>query len=121
ARDLLGPARSTRNQRPPPRHARGSPGRRARRLLRDGGGRHGTRNRRLRRRHHKERRMTTNTAAATNVSPKARNAMANLGYWWDKVGIFAVLILLCAFMAVMAPSFLSIDNGLNVARSVSIN
>nr|WP_221933075.1 ribose ABC transporter permease [Tessaracoccus rhinocerotis] len=47
--------------------------------------------------------------------------MANLGYWWDKVGIFAVLILLCAFMAVMAPSFLSIDNGLNVARSVSIN
>ncbi|TRY18999.1 ABC transporter permease [Tessaracoccus rhinocerotis] len=65
--------------------------------------------------------MTTNTAAATNVSPKARNAMANLGYWWDKVGIFAVLILLCAFMAVMAPSFLSIDNGLNVARSVSIN
>lgn len=65
--------------------------------------------------------MTTDTAAATNVSPKARNAMANLGYWWDKVGIFAVLILLCAFMAVMAPSFLSIDNGLNVARSVSIN
>lgn len=65
--------------------------------------------------------MTTDTAAATNVSPGARKALANLGYWWDKVGIFAVLILLCAFMAIMAPSFLSIDNGLNVARSVSIN
>lgn len=65
--------------------------------------------------------MTTDTAAATNVSPRTRSALANLGYWWDKVGIFAVLILLCAFMAVMAPSFLSIDNGLNVARSVSIN
>lgn len=65
--------------------------------------------------------MTTDTAAATNVSPRTRSALASLGYWWDKVGIFAVLILLCAFMAVMAPSFLSIDNGLNVARSVSIN
>ncbi|GAB3822485.1 putative carbohydrate ABC transporter permease [Tessaracoccus terricola] len=65
--------------------------------------------------------MSTDTAAATNVSPGARKALANLGYWWDKVGIFAVLILLCAFMAIMAPNFLSIDNGLNVARSVSIN
>ncbi|MCC2593267.1 ABC transporter permease [Tessaracoccus sp. OS52] len=65
--------------------------------------------------------MSTDTVSATQVSPGTRNVLAKVGYWWDKVGIFAVLILLCAFMAIMAPAFLSVDNGLNVARSVSIN
>lgn len=55
------------------------------------------------------------------VPKKTRNILGQLGSWWDKVGIFAVLVLLCIFMAIMAPSFLSVDNGLNVARSVSIN
>ena len=55
------------------------------------------------------------------VPKKTRNILGQMGFWWDKVGIFAVLVLLCIFMAIMAPSFLSVDNGLNVARSVSIN
>lgn len=60
-------------------------------------------------------------AAASATTRKTRNFLAQMGFWWDKVGIFAVLVLLCVFMAIMAPYFLSIDNGLNVARSVSIN
>ena len=60
-------------------------------------------------------------AAAPATTRKTRNFLAQMGFWWDKVGIFAVLVLLCVFMAIMAPYFLSIDNGLNVARSVSIN
>lgn len=62
--------------------------------------------------------MSTATATETtgNKSP-----MANLAYWWDKVGILLVLLLMCVFMAIMAPNFLSLDNGLNVARAVSIN
>lgn len=66
--------------------------------------------------------MTSSDIATAPAAPqKHRNFLAQIGYWWDKVGIFAVLVLLCIFMAVMAPHFLSIDNGLNVARSVSIN
>lgn len=57
--------------------------------------------------------------AATAEQPK--NTLGTISYWWDKVGIFAVLILMCVVMAVMAPNFLSLDNGLNVARAVSIN
>ncbi|WP_199711216.1 ABC transporter permease [Tessaracoccus antarcticus] len=60
-------------------------------------------------------------AAASAVPQKTRSILAQMGFWWDKVGIFAVLVLLCIFMSIMAPYFLSIDNGLNVARSVSIN
>lgn len=60
-------------------------------------------------------------AAAPATTRKNRNFLAQMGFWWDRVGIFAVLVLLCVFMAIMAPYFLSIDNGLNVARSVSIN
>lgn len=42
-------------------------------------------------------------------------------YWWDRVGIALVLVLLIALMASIAPNFVSVDNLLNVARSVSIN
>lgn len=45
----------------------------------------------------------------------------SIGYWWDRIGIFAVLIVLVVVMAILADNFLTIDNGLNVARSVSIN
>lgn len=41
--------------------------------------------------------------------------------WWDRVGIFAVLILLVALMALMASNFFTVSNGMNVARSASIN
>lgn len=65
--------------------------------------------------------MSSPDIAAAAPPQKTRNVLGQMGFWWDKVGIFAVLVLLCVFMAIMAPSFLSVDNGLNVARSVSIN
>ncbi len=40
---------------------------------------------------------------------------------WEKFGILGVLLLLVIVMALVAPNFVSIRNGLNVAQSVSIN
>ena len=65
--------------------------------------------------------MSTSVTETAPVSPTTRDVVGRIAYWWDKVGIFAVLVLLCVFMSIMAPSFLSVHNGLNVARSVSIN
>jgi ribose transport system permease protein len=62
----------------------------------------------------------TNTAAPTVEAPSEARQI-NWSLWWDRVGIFLVLILLVLFMAFVAPNFWSIDNGINVARSVSIN
>lgn len=59
--------------------------------------------------------------AATKTPRTAPSAGRSIGYWWDRIGIFAVLIVLVVVMAVLADNFLTIDNGLNVARSVSIN
>ena len=58
------------------------------------------------------------TAASTQ---QPRSALGTVSYWWDKIGIFAVLVLMCAIMAALAPNFLSVDNAVNVARAVSIN
>ncbi|KAA5837919.1 ribose ABC transporter permease [Saccharopolyspora hirsuta] len=41
--------------------------------------------------------------------------------WWDRVGILAVLIALVVLMALIAPNFASVENLLNIARSISIN
>lgn len=41
--------------------------------------------------------------------------------FWDRWGIIAVLVLLFALMALVAPNFLSVSNGFNIARAVSIN
>lgn len=59
--------------------------------------------------------------SSTRQSDTKRSAGKTIGYWWDRVGIFAVLVVLIAIMSVLADNFLTIDNGLNVARSVSIN
>ncbi|WP_208322090.1 ABC transporter permease subunit [Paramicrobacterium fandaimingii] len=40
---------------------------------------------------------------------------------WERFGILAVLVILVILMSVIAPNFLSLTNGLNVARAVSIN
>lgn len=40
---------------------------------------------------------------------------------WDRYGILGVLVILVALMAMIAPNFVSFNNGLNVARAVSIN
>ena len=66
--------------------------------------------------------MTSSTAA---LDPKASTPSAawasRIFYWWDRVGILVVLLALVAVMALVAPNFLSISNGVNVARSISIN
>lgn len=41
--------------------------------------------------------------------------------WWDRVGILAVLVVLTVLMAVIAPNFASVDNFLNIARSISVS
>ncbi|WP_420909486.1 ABC transporter permease subunit, partial [Actinotignum sanguinis] len=45
----------------------------------------------------------------------------NFAAWWDKVGILAVLVLLVVIMALIAPNFMSMNNLMNIARSISIN
>ncbi|WP_138759155.1 ABC transporter permease [Modestobacter altitudinis] len=62
---------------------------------------------------------TTPTADPTVQPPEKRGFP--VAYWWDRVGIFLVLLLLIALMSAIAPNFLSVDNAVNVARSVSIN
>ncbi|MGY2082042.1 ABC transporter permease subunit [Modestobacter sp. SYSU DS0657] len=57
----------------------------------------------------------------TRVAPETARRGSVIAYWWDRVGIFAVLLVLIALMAALAPNFLSVDNAINVARSVSIN
>ncbi|GAA4889343.1 ribose ABC transporter permease [Tessaracoccus lubricantis] len=56
-----------------------------------------------------------------SLKPQTQSALRHLATWWDKVGIIAVLLVLVVVMAIFADNFLSIDNGLNVARAVSIN
>ncbi|GAB4081987.1 ribose ABC transporter permease [Modestobacter muralis] len=64
---------------------------------------------------------TTVDAADSTVVPSDSTRRNGFGYWWDRVGILLVLVLLVLLMAVLAPNFLSVSNGVNVARSVSIN
>lgn len=45
----------------------------------------------------------------------------DLVWLWDRYGILAVLVILVILMSATAPNFMSFDNGLNVARAVSIN
>ena len=62
---------------------------------------------------------TATPDVAVGTKPPGRGAA--FGYWWDRVGIALVLLLLIVLMAVLAPNFLTVDNALNVARAVSIN
>jgi ribose transport system permease protein len=63
---------------------------------------------------------STTTPADPTVQPTEKRGFP-VAYWWDRVGIFLVLLLLIALMSAIAPNFLSVDNAVNVARSVSIN
>jgi ribose transport system permease protein len=64
---------------------------------------------------------STATTADPTVEPQTAKQGFRLAYWWDRVGIFLVLLLLIVLMSAIAPNFLSVDNAVNVARSVSIN
>jgi ribose transport system permease protein len=63
---------------------------------------------------------STTTTDDPTVQPTEKRGFP-VAYWWDRVGIFLVLLLLIALMSAIAPNFLSVDNAVNVARSVSIN
>lgn len=65
--------------------------------------------------------MTTPDIGSRTEAPGPRMARRGLAYWWERVGILFVLILLVAFMAVAAPNFNSVTNLLNIARAISIN
>jgi ribose transport system permease protein len=57
------------------------------------------------------------TTAATGRPARRRDLTA----MWERYGILAVLILIVILMAIIAPNFLSLSNGLNVARAISVN
>lgn len=57
-------------------------------------------------------------ASDTRAASKSSRGIA---YWWDRVGIVLVLLLLIVIMGLLAPNFFTVDNGLNVVRAVSIN
>ena len=64
--------------------------------------------------------MSTLTKNPSSSAPAAKKG-PDLPWLWDRYGILAVLVILVVMMSVFAPNFLSLDNGLNVARAVSIN
>ena len=64
--------------------------------------------------------MSTLTKNPPSSAPVAKKG-PDLPWLWDRYGILAVLVLLVVMMSMFAPNFLSVDNGLNVARAVSIN
>ena len=57
----------------------------------------------------------------TTAAPHPHPTGHDFAYWWDRVGILVVLVALVALMATIAPNFASVDNLLNIARSISIN
>jgi len=63
--------------------------------------------------------MTTQTTE-TELAPRRRDGR-DFATLWDRYGILGVLVLLILLMCIIAPNFLSLNNGLNVVRSVSIN
>lgn len=64
---------------------------------------------------------TTLATAANRPGLEEAKRHRDFAYWWDRVGILVVLLALVGFMAVAAPNFGSVDNLLNIARSISIN
>jgi ribose transport system permease protein len=60
-------------------------------------------------------------ASAATIQVADGNRGFDFAHWWDRVGILVVLVALVALMAAVAPNFASVDNLLNIARSISIN
>jgi ribose transport system permease protein len=66
--------------------------------------------------------MTESTTMSTSsTSHDDRERTVDFAAWWDRVGILVVLVALTALMAAVAPNFATVDNLLNIARSISIN
>lgn len=64
---------------------------------------------------------TAGQEAATTPVPPPSARSSRGAQLWERYGILGVLLLLVIFMAVVAPNFLTVRNGFNVAQSVSIN
>jgi ribose transport system permease protein len=64
--------------------------------------------------------MSTNPEPVTEPAIKPRNQF-DFAWWWDRVGILMVLVLLVLLMSIFAPNFNRVDNLLNIARSISVN
>ncbi|MQA10186.1 MAG: ribose ABC transporter permease [Pseudonocardiaceae bacterium] len=67
-----------------------------------------------------DRTLETTEHTATQPESETKGSF-DFAYWWDRVGILLVLIALVILMAAMAPNFASVDNLLNIARSIAIN
>jgi len=65
--------------------------------------------------------MTRTAPADPSALERAEQTRRGFGQVWDRYGIVVVLLAMVALMAVIAPNFLSLSNGFNVARAVSIN
>jgi ribose transport system permease protein len=65
--------------------------------------------------------MTRTAPADTSALEPAGRPRRSFGQVWDRYGILVVLLAMVVLMAVIAPNFLSLSNGFNVARAVSIN
>lgn len=63
--------------------------------------------------------MTTTPEPAGNQAAQRRHF--DFAWWWDRVGILMVLVLLVVLMSIFAPNFNRVDNLLNIARSISVN
>jgi ribose transport system permease protein len=64
--------------------------------------------------------MNASPEPVAEAAVKQRNQF-DFAWWWDRVGILMVLILLVVLMSIFAPNFNRVDNLLNIARSISVN
>jgi ribose transport system permease protein len=65
--------------------------------------------------------MNANPQPDTAPSQPKEKHQFDFAWWWDRVGILMVLILLVLLMSIFAPNFNRVDNLLNIARSISVN
>lgn len=64
--------------------------------------------------------MSTNPEPVVSKPAEPRRQL-DFAWWWDRVGILMVLLLLLVLMSIFAPNFNRVDNLLNIARSISVN
>lgn len=65
--------------------------------------------------------MTTTIAAPAATTAHRQEFIRRLFFWWDRVGILGVLVVLIAIAAFASDNFFTFNNGMDVLRSISIN
>ncbi|WP_261165545.1 ABC transporter permease [Microbacterium sp. Marseille-Q6965] len=61
------------------------------------------------------------TAPAAATTARRAELLRKMFYWWDRVGILGVLILLIVIASFASENFLSFSNAMDVLRAISIN